>query len=296
MLMFSTPIVDFQHPIERHMSEFFFSGPGHKFEIDRQKLYTNKRYTRQLATFLNESVPLWIKQEGGGNSMLSRYGELEGRVNMYFGRFYTNNFQLRALSGCSSKECLLKREVGEFDKEMQMLHPLTNSSLYSSSQPLCTQYFNKDHGLYDPCAKGRDKVDECALGCDGPCFYPSVAWGPLDQSDIERAIAALRKFDIVLLMETYDDPDQAAFLADVLGVPRDATFSLANHNVTNIVVQRTNTHEKTHFYRDLLSKLSPNSLDMLLRENELEIDFFERSVDVNKEMTNEWKRETNWQD
>ncbi|KAL7479777.1 hypothetical protein ACHAW6_005497 [Cyclotella cf. meneghiniana] len=297
----SLRVVTLRHPIERHMSEFFFSGPGTKVHIDRQQLYTNKTYTKHLSTFLNENIPLWMNEEGGGRSFLDRYGEMEGRVNMYFGRFYTNNFQLRALAGCSSPDCLQRRHAGkltpQFQQEMTRLHPITNenTTMYSSSVPLCTQYFHKDHALYDPCAKGRTKRDECELGCDGPCFYPSVAWGPLDRSDVARAVSALEAFDAVLLTETFDDPDQSAFLADVLGVPRDAEFALTNHNVTNYVVHKTNKHEKTHFYRDLLSKLSPGSLEMLLAENDLEIEFFERAVEVNERKTNEWKRETRWQ-
>eukprot|EP00804_Cyclotella_cryptica_P009994 CCRYP_015407-RA/>CCRYP_015407-RA protein AED:0.03 eAED:0.03 QI:840/1/1/1/0/0/3/1662/314 len=298
----SLRVVTLRHPIERHMSEFFFSGPGTKFYIDRQQLYTNETYTKQLSTFLNEQVPLWIKQEGGGKTFLDRYGEMDGRLNMYFGRFYTNNFQLRAMAGCSSSDCLQRRHAGnltpKFEEEMAKLHPLRNknTTMYSTSVPLCTQYFHKDHGLYDPCAKGRMQQDECKLGCDGPCFYPSVAWGPLDRSDVARALSALEAFDIVLLTETFDDPDQSAFLADVLGVPRDAEFALTNHNVTNYVVQKRNKHEKTHFYRDLLAKLSPRSLEMLMVESELEVEFYERAVEVNSRMTKEWKRETNWKE
>ncbi|KAL3781785.1 hypothetical protein HJC23_009215 [Cyclotella cryptica] len=298
----SLRVVTLRHPIERHMSEFFFSGPGTKFYIDRQQLYTNETYTKQLSTFLNEQVPLWIKQEGGGKTFLDRYGEMDGRLNMYFGRFYTNNFQLRAMAGCSSSDCLQRRHAGnltpKFEEEMAKLHPLRNknTTMYSTSVPLCTQYFHKDHGLYDPCAKGRMQQDECKLGCDGPCFYPSVAWGPLDRSDVARALSALEAFDIVLLTETFDDPDQSAFLADVLGVPRDAEFALTNHNVTNYVVQKRNKHEKTHFYRDLLAKLSPRSLEMLMVESELEVELYERAVEVNSRMTKEWKRETNWKE
>jgi hypothetical protein len=105
----------------------------------------------------------------------------------------------------------------------------------------------------------------------------------------------LEKFDVVLLMETFDDPDQAALMADTFGVPRDAEFALSNHKASYVTIQKTNKRDKTHFYRDLLQKLSPDSLDMLTKENKLEIDFFERAVYVNQRKTEEWKRETNWQ-
>jgi hypothetical protein len=280
------------------MSEFFFSGHGTKFHIDRTQLYSNDTYTQQLATFLTKNIPLWMELEGGGTSMTNKYGEYSKRFNLYFGRFYTNNFQLRALAGCSSGECMSKRLGNDTaPEEVHQLHPLTDSTLYQSPNPKCTQYFHKENVLFDPCAKkSKNKKDEvCKLGCDGPCFYPSVAWGPLDESDVMRAIRSLEKFDVVLLMETFDDPDQAALMADTFGVPRDAEFALSNHKASYVTIQKTNKRDKTHFYRDLLQKLSPDSLDMLTKENKLEIDFFERAVYVNQRKTEEWKRETNWQ-
>ncbi|KAL7513275.1 hypothetical protein ACHAXN_010489 [Cyclotella atomus] len=286
-----------KHPIERHMSEFFFSGHGTKFHIDRTQLYTNETYTQQLASFLTENVPKWMAQEGGGKTFISKYGPVEGRFNMYFGRHYTNNFQLRALSGCSSKECFAKR-LGNATtpEEIELLHPLTNSTMYQTPKPSCTQYFHKVNVLFDPCAKSQTKnTKDCELGCDGPCFYPSIAWGPLDQSDVDRAITALEKFDLILFMETFDNPDQAAFMADVLGVPRDAEFAISNHNASYVTVQKTNNRDKTHFYRDLLEKLSPSSLETLTEQNKLEIDFFEKAMDVNQQKTNQWKREVQWQ-
>lgn len=236
-----------------------------------------------------------MAQEGGGNTIISKYGPAEGRFNMYFGRFYTDNFQLRALSGCSSQECFAKRlgnNATSVLEDIEMLHPLTNASLYRNPKPSCTQYFHKTN-LFDPCAKSQTKNEEdCELGCDGPCFYPSIAWGPLDQSDIDNAITALEKFDLILIMETFDDPDQAAFMADVLGVPRDA---LSKHNASNVVVQKSNNRDKTHFYRDLLNKLSPSSLKLLKEQNKLEIDFFEKALEVNRRKTDEWKMEVQWQ-
>jgi len=279
------------------MSEFFFSGHGTKFPIDRTQLYTNKTYTQDFSSFLNEYIPLWMEQEGGGMNTVKKYGEYDRRFNMYFGRFYTNNFQLRALAGCSSLSCMTKKLVDDAVVDLvQRSHPLTNVTMYQHPKPTCTQYFHKQDSLFDPCAKSKYKHEECESGCDGPCFYPSVAWGSLDQSDVARAIQALEKFDIVLLMETFDDPDQTAYMADVLGVPRDAEFALSKHKASYVRVQKTNKRDKTHFYRDMLLKLSPASLDKLTKQNKLEIDFFEAAVEVNQQKTKEWMIETNWND
>lgn len=278
------------------MSEFFFSGPGTKFHIDRTQLYTNETYTQELSAFLTENIPEWMEQEGGGKNSIRKFGPLEGRFNMYFGRFYTNNFQLRALAGCSNDGCMAKR-LGNtaVPVQIQTLHPTGNATLYQTPNPTCTQYFHKVNVLFDPCAKSAYKQEVCALGCDGPCFYPSVAWGSLDQSDVERAINALKDFDLILLMERFDDLDQAALMADVLGVPRDAEFALSKHNASYVTVQKTNKRDKTHFYRDLLTKLSPNSLELLIEQNELELDFFEKAIQLHEQKMNEWKKETSWE-
>jgi hypothetical protein len=289
----SLRIVVLRHPIERHMSEFFFSGHGTDFPIDKQQLYTNQTYTDELSEFLNNNVPQWMSQLGGGKTSISKFGKMEERFNMFFGRYYTDNFQLRAFAGCSSGECLEDKVVADSKmEEINALHP----SQYEYTTPVtrCTQFFNKENALFDPCAKPTRKTDECSIGCDGPCFYPSVAWGELSNKDVTRAVRALEAFDSVLLMETYDDSDQSAFLADILGVPRDSGFNLGHRNVTNSMVQKTTKHEKNSFYRDLLSKLSPVSLDLLRKENKLEIEFFEQAIKVNERKTAEWKRETGW--
>ncbi len=36
-----------------------------------------------------------------------------------------------------------------------------------------------------------------------------MAWGNLTRLDVTQAVTALEAFDIVLLMESFDDPDQA---------------------------------------------------------------------------------------
>ena len=70
----------------------------------------------------------------------------------------------------------------------------------------------------------------CPNGCNGPCDYPVSAWGPLDQKDVSNAIQALDQYDAVFITETFANDDQAAFLADVMGVPHNASFSLMNQN------------------------------------------------------------------
>lgn len=214
---------------------------------------------------------------------------MHGKFNMYFGRYYVDNFQLRALAGCSSRECLNEKNITEEDvlDEIRRRHPSEKS--YVTPVPKCTFYFKGKKSNTDAlqmCALPRET--ECSE-CDGPCFYPSVAWGELNSSDVERAARALEAYDVVLLTETFDEEDQSAMLSDIMGVPRDVDFALNKIGVKNSVVQKANSREKTHFYRDMFSKLAPNALMKLEAENELEIKFFERALEVNKKKTETWK-------
>mmetsp|Transcript_6701 Transcript_6701/g.13651 ORF Transcript_6701/g.13651 Transcript_6701/m.13651 type:complete len:446 (+) Transcript_6701:57-1394(+) len=278
----SLRIITLRHPIERHISEFFFSGPGQHFPIHRDQLYVNQTYTKELSEFLNQNVPLWMERDGGGKGM-------EGKFEMLFGRFYVDNFQLRALAGCSSRECLEEKNISDEQMldEIRSRHPSEQS--YAKPVPKCTYFFTsqKQTGTFQLCSKRQKK--QCSNGCDGPCFYPSVAWGEMTANDVDRAVKALEAYDVVLLMETFDEEDQSAWLSDVMGVPRDADFALSKRDAKNSVVEKSNKREKTHFYRDMFSKLAPNALMKLEAENEFEIKFFERALEVNKKKTELWK-------
>ena len=300
----SLSIIVLRHPIERHLSEFFFSGSGKKFyPIDRGKLYVNETYTGELSAFLEEWIPKWMKRKGTRNTVKAQQEkDITGMFNMIFGRFYTDNFQLRSLAGCSSGECLEDKvqEIADEDMDkVEKYHPYSHS--YADPVPRCTQYFRKDDtpALFETCAKTGHIRDECAvLGCDGPCFYPTVAWGKMTKKDLARAIDALKAFDAVLLMEKLNNQDQADFLSDVLGVPRDAEWALAKREGdkgTNIGIKKEGNREKTHFYRDLLTKLGlfKSVSVLLLKENALEIELFEYAEKLNEAMIEQWKKETN---
>ena len=115
-------------------------------------------------------------------------------------------------------------------------------------------------------------------------------------NDLYRAKVLLRQFDAVLLTEKLDDIDQADFLSDVMGVPRDSSFSLANKNITaNTLVEKSDKREKTRFYRDLLMKLGlKDILSTLEEENKLEIEFFHYAEKLNDVMLDQWKTETGY--
>ncbi|KAL9185202.1 hypothetical protein ACHAXT_002979 [Thalassiosira profunda] len=308
-------IIILRHPIERHLSEFFFSGPAGEFkQIDKEQLYANETYTSELSAHLKEWVPKWMRHIGTRNTAHNvgrgqrtattveevklRRDDLEGKFNMMFGRRYTDNFQLRALAGCSTRACMKEKGVKyEHRQQIKEYHPTARS--YDAPVPRCTHYFRKPDApnIIDICAKPGTTKNECLpLGCDGPCFYPSVAWGAMGPKDVERAVTALKAFDAVLLMEKFDDVDQSDFLSDVLGVPRDADFALARRgSAANKGVEKRGKREKTHFYRDLLAKLGleESVLKLMREENEWEIELFKYAERLNEMMIEKWKEEGN---
>mmetsp|Transcript_19471 Transcript_19471/g.29028 ORF Transcript_19471/g.29028 Transcript_19471/m.29028 type:complete len:465 (-) Transcript_19471:801-2195(-) len=302
----SLNIIVLRHPIERHMSEFFFSGVtlptkkkvfgSNRRVIQKDQLFFNKTYTTTLARFLNEEVPYWME-----HSKMEGIGKY--KKGAMFSRWYQDNFQLRALAGCSSGRCLEKRlsekrlsEQGNATeillKSIHDLHPLNHS--YVTPNAMCTQFFRKNNLVFDVCS-GKKRDVQCSGGCDGPCAYPTTAEGPLDKNDVRRAIKSLKAFDAILLMEKLKDQDESAFLNDVMGVPRDASFALNSMRGMNARVVKSNRREVTHYYRDLLAKLNLQSLLLRLEEeNKLEVEFFNRAVDLHNQQMQVWKEETGW--
>ncbi|KAL7554878.1 hypothetical protein ACHAWF_018695 [Thalassiosira exigua] len=291
----SMRIIVLRHPIERYLSEFFYSGAGHKFmPLDKERLYVDKNYTNQIAVTIEEFIPKWM--QGISRGVGRRTNDINGKFRMIFGRFYTDNFQLRSLAGCSLGGCLRGKNVTEEQmEEINKFHPSSYS--YSTPVPRCTNFYRKKNtpALLDFCVKPGHIKDECAvLGCDGPCYYPTVAWGEMTSDDVERAVNALKAFDAILLTEKLDEPDQSDFLSDVLGVPRDAKFALANrkHVNANHGGEKSTRREKTHFYRDMLSKLGLDKVsDVLHKDNEKEIEFFHHAEKLNEAMIERWKLE-----
>ncbi len=209
-------------------------------------------------------------------------------LSPFFYRHYTDNFQLRSFAGCSSKKCVdgtaMRGEIP--DEELEYMEEMTKAKIESYDVPEWACIGGDSPSGY--CARHRG--DTCPNGCEGPCIYPSLSFGKLTEYDLERAMKALEKFDVVLITETFDQPDQKAFLSDVLSAPRG--FSMANVN-SNL----RGTHDdddKNAFYGRLLRTLAPEAYEMLARENEFEIALYRHGVWLNREQTRRWKKEVGW--
>eukprot|EP00578_Thalassiosira_sp_NH16_P023186 CAMPEP_0181092186 /NCGR_PEP_ID=MMETSP1071-20121207/8792_1 /TAXON_ID=35127 /ORGANISM="Thalassiosira sp., Strain NH16" /LENGTH=346 /DNA_ID=CAMNT_0023174365 /DNA_START=777 /DNA_END=1817 /DNA_ORIENTATION=+ len=326
----SLSIVVIRHPIEQHLSEFFYSGPpatstfdGIKYNprnrnihqkrlhINRTKLHVNGTYTDMLSDFLEENLQAWMRKDRD-----EHYPRI---FKWYFYQRYIDNYQVRALAGCASGDdkCLLHRNVTDGQRtKIDRGYPInvhniiahdttptptttTTEKEVTTINSVCTMHPFYIPKMMDICTS-KSNPNVCQE-CDGPCFYPATAWGNLTRADVSRAIHALEGFDLVLITETMDDADQLSMLADVMGVPRNITSmsssSSFEQKLGNVNTVKQSKREKLHYYRDLISRLtSPELIDSMMEENELEIELYDYAVRLNKLMTDRWKGEINWSD
>eukprot|EP00569_Conticribra_weissflogii_P001511 CAMPEP_0171354180 /NCGR_PEP_ID=MMETSP0878-20121228/44574_1 /TAXON_ID=67004 /ORGANISM="Thalassiosira weissflogii, Strain CCMP1336" /LENGTH=574 /DNA_ID=CAMNT_0011860145 /DNA_START=195 /DNA_END=1919 /DNA_ORIENTATION=- len=369
-----------RHPIERHMSEFFYHGPGKALmPLNRTRLYVDEEYTEKISNFLMEEVPRWIRRTDNARSNHYNEEEEESLENFrlpFFSRHYTDNLQLRAFAGCSDEEYTEKisnflmeevprwirrtdnarsnhnhgkQEVREKEEESSeddyfrrpffSRHYTDNLQLRAfagcSTRECIEQTSMKNEVTEDEISfieeKRKIKIDSysspnwrcagdenpigycisdhevCPNGCEGPCKFPSISFGKLTKDDLERGEKSLEAFDVVLITETFDDATQREFLADVLSAPRE--FGIGNDNsflshdygtdngggvwnsARNHDKQETNT-----FYRTLLRNLAIDAYDVLVDENELELEFYRYAVELNKMQVEQWKSEVRWEE
>jgi hypothetical protein len=295
----SLRIVTLRHPVERIVSEFFYSGPGRFHAINRTRLSLNDTaYLDELGHVLKTMLPEWMRINYARRRETRENRTRKDEIQKPFGRYYTDNFQLRALAGCSSPQCLgeiaynpaeRRRNQGQYARLQSHRHT------HTPINETCTLHFIDDERMFDLCNK-VNRSPECPYGCDAPCFYPTTAWyKEVNATHLRWARETLREFDVILLMETMDRRDQSAWLSDVLGVPREVPFALfRGGNTRNYGVEKDGVREKTHFYRDLLERLAGDVSDLLHEENVLEIELFQYAVELNRIRTEQWKREVNW--
>mmetsp|Transcript_20044 Transcript_20044/g.41727 ORF Transcript_20044/g.41727 Transcript_20044/m.41727 type:complete len:484 (+) Transcript_20044:222-1673(+) len=280
-----------RRPIERHMSEFFYYGPGKDFGLDREKLFVDEEYTALLAQFLAVKFPRWMKwtDSAKSNSNYEDWSFAEKFRAPFFYRHYTDNFQLRSFAGCSSRECVdataMKGKVSE--EELEYMEEMMKGKIESYDVPDWACSGGDNPRGY--CT--RHTRDKCPHGCEGPCMYPSLSFGELTEYDLERAKKALERFDVVLITETFDQRDQKAFLADVLSSPRGFSIGNVNSNLS-----KKDEENKNSFYGRLLRSLAPEAYEMLEKENEFEIALYRHAVWLNHEQTWRWKKEVGWED
>ena len=264
-----------------------------RFRLNRTQLYKNQTYDDALADLINATLPSWMENDHAYPQKMKRAKAHPKHKQRLFGRFYTNNFQLRSLAGCSGGECLDDDRLAATERE-RLRRQLPSSTASRDDAGVCTQYFvMPGHRLFDPC--GKQHTDACPRGCAGPCFYATAATGTATRTHLARAASSLASFDAVLIAERWEEDDgrQSDFLADLAGVPRDAPFAPKNAGERNLRVEKAGARERRCFYRDLLRRLGlGHLLDALGRENALEVELYEHARHLNDVMLEAWENET----
>ena len=175
----SLSVVALRSPIERHLSEFFYSGPG-RFgrlkELRKEQNYNDGEF----AHLLRIELPKWIEE---GMAVTRKRGCLR--------RHFSDEFQVRALSG----------ELAGNDKG-----PLP----YSQPRQECSV-----HILINGTFVNNAQCGNCNIFCDGPCSYGNH-WrggirggGEITAESLAAAKSVLRNFDVVLITEMMSEDDCA---------------------------------------------------------------------------------------
>jgi hypothetical protein len=133
---------------------------------------------------------------------------------------------------------------------------------------------------------------------NGPCSYGSARYGGAQPNhnvtleSLQRAKAALKEFDVMLLTETLSEPEQAAMVADMLGVPESvATLAKQRANAKTDVTTAKSAVFKG--YGDMLNRNAPDLYELLRSTSELDMKLYEHAVEVNRANTERWRREMN---
>ena len=259
-------IIAMRHPVERQLSEFFYSGPGKPSRSkELPELYLrglqSGNFTPRFFDLVRQENPLWIEA-----------GAVYNPNNL--GRRFVPHFQTVALAGNAinvpSTDITIKRSkcqpyvIGEKNRKP---FPVKNE-------------------------KCKDNK-ECRGGCDkGPCQYGGGYGGGVKlirnvtEKDQLAAIRVLESFDVVLVTEHMQESQQAAFVADVLGVPISvASLARAQENVR--VTQGRHKLALLGMYRDAI----PETMRLLEHHSQYEVDLYQRAVEINAKLLKQWKRE-----
>lgn len=261
-------VIALRHPIERQLSEFFYSGPGSDGVLN--DLFRRHEYSSpEFASLLRKSVPPWIKF---GMSRTKRCG--------CFGKHFSDNLQLRALVG-STTVAPISFQTKNLDLKCTQFHQgkQLGSKKLKPHQQMCDQ-----------------NQKTCPNHCDGPCQYGNgfragvpVNWDVLSDIHLERAVQTLDSFDVVLLTETVSEPVQLSFLADVTSVPLDkASAFLGNSNAR--IVQH-NAAARQNGYQEILREAAPELIDLLLNHSRLEMELYQHAIERNLKLIQQWKEE-----
>jgi hypothetical protein len=232
----SINVIVLRDPIERQLSEFFYSGRGASNGTMSRlgKLVKEEAtYEKEAVALMKELVPMWME---------------EGR-NKGPGRNFNANYQTKMISGITP-------------------------------------------------SKPTNMTGRKITWRNGPCSYGSGRYGGAQANhnvtleSLQRAKAALKEFDLVLLTETLSQQEQAAMVANIVGVPESvATLAKQRSNAKTDVTTTKSAVFKG--YGDMLNRNAPDLYELLRSTSELDIELYEHAIEVNRAKTERWRTETN---
>jgi hypothetical protein len=112
---------------------------------------------------------------------------------------------------------------------------------------------------------------------------------------LQRAKAALKEFDLVLLTETLSKPEQTAMVADSVGVP-ESVVTLAKQRLNANTMKGNAKTKKSAVFKgcgDMIRRNDPDLYELLRSTSELDIELYAHTVEVNRAKTERWRREMN---
>jgi len=80
--------------------EFFYSGIDARFRLNTTLLENNTTYIKEIAKLINETLPVWMEKNHAYPVLIEKKvkkgkkGKKREKERL-FGRYYTDNFQLR---------------------------------------------------------------------------------------------------------------------------------------------------------------------------------------------------------
>jgi hypothetical protein len=232
----SINVIVLRDPIERQLSEFFYSGKGSSNgTMNRlgKAVKTDARHEKAAVALMKELVPIWMEQ--GRNEAPTRN--------------FNANYQTKMISGITPR-------------------------------------------------KPENMTDRKFIWRKGPCSYGRGTYGGarpnhnVTLESLQRAKAALKEFDLVLLTETLSKPEQAAMVADIVRVPESVmTLEKGRANTRTDVTTTKNAAFKG--YADMLKRNAPEVYELLRSTSELDIELYEHAVEVNRAKTERWRWEMN---
>ena len=261
----SLSVIALRHPVERHLSEFFYSGPGRLGRLN--ELHKEGNYgDGEFARLLRIELPKWMEE-----------GMVVTRKRGCLRRHFSDEFQVRALSA-------------------ELTPDGTGPLPYYHPKPECSV-----HRLANGTFEKNAQCGNCNIFCDGPCSYGDHWRGGIrgghtvTEESLERAKTVLGSFDIVLITETMSGEDAVLMMADVTGVPLDnGSIRRDEKNIGLHASDRATAtaEQRLTYYQSILKEAeAADMLELIEKHSQYEMLLYDEAIRLNQKIIEQWKEE-----